>query len=71
MYRTILIPSEVYDELGFTDDMILEAYSDGDRLIIQRMDDFDDECIDCEYYCPNCDVCNAPDGYDCDSCKDI
>lgn len=35
-FRLLPVPAEVFDELGFTEDMTLEAFVEGRRLVLQR-----------------------------------
>lgn len=58
-FRLLPVPAELYDELGFTEDMTLEAFTEDHRLILQKADEEDtfceegDEgCEDCPYCCP-------------------
>ncbi len=63
-FRLLPVPAELYDELGFTEDMTLEAFTEDHRLILQKADEEDtfceegDEgCEDCPYCCPCCGEC--------------
>lgn len=63
-FKQISVPAEVYDELGFTDSMVLEAYVKDGRLVIGKADIHDD-CI-----CPCEDFDERYDGEfeECDDC---
>ena len=41
-FRLLPVPAEVFDELGFTEDMTLEAFVEGRRLVLQKTDEEDE-----------------------------
>ena len=43
-FRLLPVPAEVFDELGFTEDMTLEAFVEGRRLVLQKTDEEDTFC---------------------------
>ena len=63
-FRVLPVPAEVFNELGFTEDMTLEAFVEGRRLVLQKMDEedtfcegYDEDCEGCPYCCPCCGEC--------------
>ena len=63
-FRLLPVPAELFDELGFTEDMTLEAFVEERRLVLQKADEedtfcgaYDEDCDDCPYCCPCCGEC--------------
>ena len=40
-FRLLPVPAELFDELGFTEDMTLEAFVEERRLVLQKADEED------------------------------
>lgn len=43
-FRLLPVPAELFDELGFTEDMTLEAFVEERRLVLQKADEEDTFC---------------------------
>lgn len=63
-FRLLPVPAEVFDELGFTEDMTLEAFVEGRRLVLQKMDEEDTFCEGYDEDCEGCPYCEELAGED-------
>lgn len=70
---TIPLPGTIIDMLG--EDAILEAYCDGDNLVISTVDEDDIDSFICDDDCRNCPIADecedfipCPEDVDCDEC---
>lgn len=59
-YAEISVPREVLEEAGIDKDSVLQIYTDGNRLVIERLSDTGE--IVCDGDCDHCPVNKA----DCD-----
>lgn len=55
----ITVPKELSEEIGITENSVLQIYADGNRLVIERLTDTgeivcDGDCEDCPCY-KNCE----------------
>ena len=64
-FTLISVPKEALEEVGITENCVLQIYADGNRLVIERLTDTGE--IVCDGDCENCPIADI----DCDGdCKD-
>ncbi len=62
-FEMIPVPTEALITAGIVPGVTVEAFADGDRLIIQKATDdafceiFNEDCEGCPFCCPECGEC--------------
>ena len=62
-FALIPVPADALMAVGICPGEITEAFVEGDRIVIQKVDEdafceeFNDDCEGCPYCCPECGEC--------------
>ena len=65
-FTLISVPNEVLEEVGITENCVLQIYADGNRLVIKKLIDAGE--IVCDGDCDNCPVNETDCDENCEEC---
>lgn len=65
-FTLISVPKEALEEVGITENCVLQIYTDGNRLVIERLTDTGE--IVCVGDCENCPVNKTECDENCEEC---